>query len=331
MTIQLTIIGLGQVGASLGLALQEQKERIHRTGLDRAGDVTMKAHKIGAVDRGARNAPDAVKDADVVILATPVDELRETLEVIGPLLREGAVVVDTSALKIKAAEWAKEFLPAGRHFIGMMPTLNPAYLHETQTGIEAAHADLFHNSLMVIASFPDTHPDAVKLVSDLSQLLHSKALFTDPYEADGLTAASELLPQLAAAALVHSVQSQPAWREGRKLASQAYAEATEPVLSLNENETPGVTALNNRENTLRVLDDLIATLTEMRAVIDRQDGERLANILDKARQDRREWWAQRVRAEWDKIDNVQTLSASEAISGIFGFRRKAKEKTRNRR
>ncbi|HNT54435.1 MAG TPA: prephenate dehydrogenase [Anaerolineaceae bacterium] len=331
MTIQLTIIGLGQTGASIGLVLQEQKGKILRTGLDRSGEITTKALKMGAIDRGARTIAEAVKDADVIVLTTPVDELKETLEIIGPMLREGAVVVDTSPLKIQAAAWAQEFLPAGRHFIGMTPTFNPAHFHETKTGLDAAHSDLFDNSLMIVASFPDTHPDAVKLVSDLSQLLHSQVLFADPHEADGLSAASDLLPKLTAAALVHTVQSQPAWREGRKFAGPAYASATEPVLSLNENETPGITTLANSDNCLRVLDDLITALTELRTVIAEQDAEALTKILDKARQDRRDWGAQRVRADWDKIDSVQTLSASEAISGIFGFRRKAKEKTRNRR
>ncbi len=84
----------------------------------------------------------------------------------------------------------------------MTPTLNPAYLDETKLGIDAAHADLFKNSLMVITSPPGTDADALKLATDLAMLLGSIPFFADAYETDGLMAAVHLLPELVAAALV---------------------------------------------------------------------------------------------------------------------------------
>ncbi|MRR31974.1 prephenate dehydrogenase/arogenate dehydrogenase family protein, partial [bacterium] len=94
MTINLTILGLGQVGASLGLALNEHKEKIQRTGSDQEPLVAQRAQRMGAVDRIDYNVPSAVEKADVVVLALPVDEIRATLELIGPLTRAGVVIID---------------------------------------------------------------------------------------------------------------------------------------------------------------------------------------------------------------------------------------------
>src|SRR5512138_3105157 len=105
MAIQITILGLGQVGASLGLALAEKKETILRVGNDREPEIARRAQKMGAVDQVQHNLPNAVSKADVVVLAMPVDEIRETLEVIARDLKDGCVVVDTSPVKVGVSDW----------------------------------------------------------------------------------------------------------------------------------------------------------------------------------------------------------------------------------
>src|SRR5512138_4015298 len=137
MAIQITILGLGQVGASLGLALAEKKGDILRVGNDREPEIAKRAQKLGAVDQVQHNLPSAVSKADVVVLAMPVDEIRETLEVIAQDLKEGAVVIDTSPVKVGVAEWAQKILPKERYFVAMTPTLNPAYLDELKAGLDA--------------------------------------------------------------------------------------------------------------------------------------------------------------------------------------------------
>src|SRR3990172_3985989 len=110
MTIQITILGLGQVGASFGLALADKKSSIQRVGNDREPEVCKRAQKLGAVDKIHFNLPSAVRNADVVMLCMPVDEIKNTLEGISRDLKEGCVVVDTSPVKIGVAEWAQNLL-----------------------------------------------------------------------------------------------------------------------------------------------------------------------------------------------------------------------------
>ena len=82
MTIQMTIVGLGQVGASIGLALAPKSDIFRRVGHDRNLETARRAQKMGAVEHVAINLPSAVREADIVILAVPADQLRPTLEVI---------------------------------------------------------------------------------------------------------------------------------------------------------------------------------------------------------------------------------------------------------
>ena len=141
-TVEITIIGLGQIGASIGLALAEQKATIHRVGVDYDQDNTRAANKMGALDQAVNNIPSAVRKADLVILALPVDQVQETLKLIANELHPGAVVMNTSPVRVAIEQWAKEIMLPGRYYISITPTLNPACLPGNITGVESARADL---------------------------------------------------------------------------------------------------------------------------------------------------------------------------------------------
>jgi len=89
MAIQLTIIGLERIGCSIGLALKEHTQKITRVGHDRKDPNNKKALELGAIDKATGNIKDAVVAADIVILAVPVDEIKETIEVISNDLKAG--------------------------------------------------------------------------------------------------------------------------------------------------------------------------------------------------------------------------------------------------
>jgi prephenate dehydrogenase len=328
MTIQISIIGLGQIGTSIGLALKDQNELIVRVGHDRELEVARQAQKIGAVDRVEINLPKAVRDADLVLLSLPIDEIKETMEVIAEDLKESAVVMDTGAIKGIVAEWADEILPEGRYYVGLTPVINPSYLHETDTGIEAAREDLFRGGLIAIVAPPSTHSEAVKLASDLTRLLGATALFVDPSEMDGLMAATHWLPQLLAAGLLNATVDQPGWHEGRKMAGRPYAEATGPVVHLGEAHTISAAALFNRENILRVLDSTIAALSAIRNDIDQEDEEALDERLKRARLGREKWWQQRQKGDWLAEEGVKPLMPEKQgiLERLLGIRSKPKPK-----
>ncbi len=330
MTVQITIIGLGQIGGSFGLALQPKQELIKRVGHDKDANVARQAEKIKAIDRLEVNLHKAVRDADLILLCLPVGEIRETLQMIAEDLKEGAVVMDTAPAKEAVTGWAAEFLPASRFYIGLTPVVNPAYLHATESGIEAARADLFQDGLMAIVAPHQTESAAIKLAADLTQLVGARPMFADPLEMDGVMSATHLLPQLLAAALLDITVGQPGWREGRKIAGRAYAEASAPIAHLaSKPDALGVSAIFNRENLLRLLDSTIASLQEMRGEIEAQDVTALNDRLKRARSGREAWWADRQSGDWGDGAAEMTIPENPGILGrMFGIGKSSKTRSK---
>jgi prephenate dehydrogenase len=325
MKIQITIVGIGQIGASIGLALAERKDLVLRVGHDRQMRVAKQAEKLGAVDKVSGNLPSAVRDADIVLLALPVDQIKETLEVIARDLKEGCVVMDTAPVKEVVAGWVKELLPENRYYVGLTPVLNPLYLHTHDSGLDAAHADLFRGGLMVIVAPPFMGSEAIKLASDLTRLLGASPLFADPVEVDSLMAATHILPQLLAAALLSVTVDQPGWREGSRLAGRAFAEVTGPIVQLGEAGALSSAAMLNRENVLRTTDRVIAALQAMRSDMKNQDEQALTKKLEQARSGRERWWVDRQSPEGTEELRpvVETPKSSDMFASMFGIRRKS--------
>jgi prephenate dehydrogenase len=327
MPIQVTIIGLGQIGSSIGLALGKIKDQAVRIGNDRDPGVARQAERAGAVDKTMINLPSAVKDADVVVLAIPVDEIRETIEVIAPDLKPGVVLINTSIIQSPVLEWAKELLPGDdRYFASLTPTINPAYLMQTGTDLTTPHADLFHNSFMLITTMPGIDDSAVTLITNLTQILGATPLYTEAVEADGLMAYSHVLPRLVSVALTNTTMEQPGWREARKIASHTYAQVTEPALHPEESASFGQAALLNRDNTVRMLDQMIAELRTLRNAIAENDPATLQERFENARSKRQLWWGQRLRADWEAKANTDIPTSGEFFGRLFGIKSRKEKK-----
>ena len=126
MSTQITIIGLGQIGASIGMALKDKKTSLQRVGYDKDQGVARAAETLGVVDR-IKGIPEAVQEADIVLLCLPLGEMRTMLQKIGLRLKENAIVMDTAPLKSSMIEWTKATLPAGRFYIGLVPGIHSNY------------------------------------------------------------------------------------------------------------------------------------------------------------------------------------------------------------
>lgn len=323
MTVKITIIGLGKIGTSVGLALAKHANQLYRVGHDIYPEHARRARKMGALDKVAYNLPSSVSDADLVLLALPIDQIKETLEIIAPDLKESAVVMDTSPVKAAAAAWAQEFLTSGRYYVGLTPVLNPLHLHEMSTGADAAHEDLFEKGLIGITAPSGTASGAMKLAADLTNLLGAKPLFMDMVEVDSLMATVHLLPQLLAAGLVSATVAQPGWTEGRKLAGAAYAQAGNPVISMDTPEALGNAALLSEMHVTRMLDAAIASLQTFRDAIANQDESALIEGLKTARKGCEQWWEQRANDNWEQqLPGVEMPDSGGGIrQWILGRRR----------
>jgi prephenate dehydrogenase len=301
MTVKITIIGLGQIGASMGLALVNHKDQVTTLGHDKSPGNARKAQKRGAVESISYNLPASIEGADVIVLAIPFDQIYETLKIIAQDVREDAVVMDTAPVKSVVAEWAKELLPSKRHYIGLTPALNPACLEDAETGLNAARADLFQKGVIAITAPQGTAEGALKLATDFVVLLGAQPFFADLAEVDGMMASAHLLPGLSAAALAETVTGQPGWSDIRKMAGKSYSSATHP-LDWEESSALAEAILQNRTNTIRVLDEYITALTSLRKDIMEENKKDLHARLGRARQGRAQWQLERAKGDWLSIE-----------------------------
>jgi len=324
MSIQISIIGLGQIGASIGLALAEHNKNIVRVGHDIDMTIAKAAEKLGAVDVIKRNLPKSIMDADIIILSLPLSEIKDTLGYIVQDLKEDVVIIDTAPVKKAVNMWMQELLPAGRSYIGIVPVINPEYLHEKETGVNAARADLFHDGVTMIAAPPNTSGETVQLAADLAQLIGSQPLFTDITETDGLMTSVHLLPQLTAAALLDATVDQPGWNEARKLAGRAYAEVTGASLHPESARSLSDAALMNSENTVRALDGMIASLQLLKENIAADDKDALDEQLTSAEKGGLQWLNERRGAGWLMKEDKggPSINLAGIAERIFGIRKR---------
>jgi len=321
MPVQITIIGLGQIGASIGLALKEQGASVHIMGHDKDTRSAKAAQEAGAVDTYKYNLSDSVKDARIVVLALPLAEVRETLELIAPDLQDGTLVIDTAPAKGKVESWAKELIPQGRHYVGLFPAIHPDHLHGIDYGVKAARADLFQKGVMVVTAPYGTPENVFRLTTDFINLIGSLPLLMDTAEADGLLGKVQILPQLAAAALLDATLDQPGWQEGKKLAGRPYATVTSGFAYHDDAVSLSDVALENRENLVRLLNSYITSLLQLRDDIEDGNREALGERLDNAWHGRIRWFEERAEAEWlnKEAQKIDAPSFGERINQmLFG-------------
>ena len=203
---RLSILGVGLLGGSIGLALRSKSSARKITGYGHRPATIGTALKLGAIDRGAPDPADAVADADLVILCTPVSTFTDLLTRIAPALKPGAVVTDVGSTKRSICAAAERLLPPGVHFVGSHPMAG-----SEKRGVEAARADLFRDALCITTPTLRSDSTVVRSVESFWQDMGMRVTRVTPEDHDRLLSDVSHLPHALAAALVllQSDQSLP--------------------------------------------------------------------------------------------------------------------------
>ncbi|HID62031.1 MAG TPA: prephenate dehydrogenase/arogenate dehydrogenase family protein [Anaerolineae bacterium] len=310
---RITIVGLGLIGGSIGLALRQAGNDYEVVGHDRELAVAGKARKRGAVSKTEWNLISACEGADLIIIATPVVAIKETLVALAPYLKPGCLITDTASIKGPVMAWAKEILPDTVNFVGGDPVISQkaSAAGSLLTGIEGARADLFQGGLYCLIPSSETAPQAVQLATDLVHLLGARPFFLDAAEHDGLVAGVDHLPFVLSAALLGTTITSPAWREMRKLAGDAFQSVT--CFSSADAATYRDACLTNGENIVRWIDACLARLKELREVIVAQEAEKLEKTFEEAMSVRDRWLRDKAEGRWELAEETSSLSARQSF------------------
>jgi prephenate dehydrogenase len=311
---QISIVGLGCIGTSIGLALHQSETPLHIVGHDKETDHAATARKLKAVEKTDWNLIGACEDADVIILAIPMHAIEDTLRALAPHLKAGCVVTDTASLKAQVVAWAEDVLPETVTFVGGNPVVA-----SQGTGPDAADAELFRGKLYCITPGPDAHPDAVSLVTNLVSVIGGQPYYLDAAEHDGLMAGVEHLPSALALALVNSAVQGTGWREMRKLAGGSFEQ-----LSALVGEDPDALSsllMANKDNLLRWLDAYVLALKEVRDLVAQGESEPMAQYIDQAVVARRQWLHDR-RDKFSEMKSVDVERGGFMRQLLIGGKRR---------
>jgi len=220
-TLTLLMLGTGTTGASIGLALRRAGENFQRIGYDPDPQTLRKAQQLGAVDRIVNNPAGAASEADLVLLNLPGPNSLPTVEAIAGRLKADTVVLSTAGLHGPAMDPVRERLAPNHPCVAAVPFLGPlAALFDAEG---EASADRFDGGMLGIVAPQGTPEGAVEICMDLAMVLHATPFFLEAAELDSVTATSEEIPSLLAAAAVESLQVNPGWRDQRRLVGRPFA------------------------------------------------------------------------------------------------------------
>jgi prephenate dehydrogenase len=266
---------------------------------------------LGGVHKVERNLRAAAAQSDMLVIAIPASEVRETLALIAPDLKPGCVVTDTTSVKAPVLAWADEYLGEDVSFVGGDPVL-----FGDEAGIESARADLLEGALYALTPSVKATSESVKLVVDLVAMVGATPHFIDPHEHDGLIAGTEHLADAMAVVLLHTLSTSGGWRDMRRMGGATFDRVT--CFSQADAQEYVSRALLNKDNLLRWIDAFQQQMDDFRRLVAGDNGPALYEYYDREMETRLAWLQDRAAGEWgDLPDKVDLPTSGEYFSQML--------------
>ena len=238
---------------------------------------------VGAVDRAGMSLSEAVNEADLVILCTPVAQMGELVRELSPGLTPGVLVTDVGSVKASVVERVSSVIhEAGGFFVGSHPMAG-----SERTGVRAAREDLFVGAMTVVTGGDGVDSEALGRIRALWEAVGSKVLTMTPSEHDSLVSRSSHLPHFVAAALARYVLSPEHPSAQACLCATGFRDTTR--VASGSPEMWRDIGLGNREAILGALEEMEGALAEVRRLIEARDGDGLLEFLSVAKERRDAW------------------------------------------
>ncbi len=194
---QLTIIGVGLIGGSLGMAARSRGLADVVVGVGRDERNLARAQAIGAVDRFSTSVPEAVAEADLVVVCTPVDRVAVDVLAVAEAAPQHCLITDVGSTKYQILQQLQQQMRAsGPQFIGSHPLAG-----SEKRGAAHARGDLFNGRLVVVTPTPSDDTEAIAFIELFWQNLGANVVRMDPAEHDRALARTSHLPHAVASAL----------------------------------------------------------------------------------------------------------------------------------
>jgi prephenate dehydrogenase len=280
---KITIVGVGLLGGSIGLAARERRAAREIAGYVRRASSLKDCERARAVDFATTDLLAAISDSDLIILCTPLAQMHALTERFLPALKRGAIVTDVGSVKGGVVHELEAIIAkAGAHFVGSHPMAGGEKM-----GVLAAKADLFVNAMCVITPSKKSNTTAVAAVEKFWQALGARTLRLDAALHDAAVSRSSHLPHVVAATLAGLVLEPKAPKAQAALCATGFRDTTR--IASGSPEMWRDISISNRKNISKSVDAFIGELKKFQSALKKADAKAVEKFFATAKARRDQW------------------------------------------
>jgi prephenate dehydrogenase len=282
---KVTLVGVGLLGGSLGMALRQRRLASEVCGFVRRAASIAECERAGAVDHATCDLQNAAGGADLIVLCTPIGQMPVLMRQMFGSLKRGVIVTDVGSVKANLVKHMEALLVSrGVHFVGSHPMAG-----SEKTGVAAARANLFDRTVCVVTPTGRSNNTAVVKVKRLWKGVGARVLTLSPEQHDQLVSRSSHLPHVIAAQLTNVVLNSKYSNAQRTLCANGFRDTTR--IASGSPEMWRDIAIANRKNLDRALQVFIRGLENFRGSLRRGDTRAIAKFFEMGKQRRDSWSA----------------------------------------
>jgi prephenate dehydrogenase len=266
----LSIVGVGLIGGSIALAARRRGLVDRIIGCDRSEDVLDRARELGMLDEACTDPCHAVREAELVVICTPVDRVIDSVSICGEACRPGTLLTDVGSTKTAIVRRLAGRMPPGVNFVGSHPVAG-----SEKTGPEHARHNLFDGRVVVVTPVGNP-PVAVSTICGFWSALGGRVETMSPEHHDEVLALTSHLPHL-----ISSVLAGVLPLDWRRLTGTGFRDTTR--LAAGSPELWRAIFLSNRPALLDALGQFRSQLEMFHSALAAGDGERLRLLLEQGK------------------------------------------------
>ncbi|MCK5140362.1 MAG: prephenate dehydrogenase [Thermodesulfovibrionia bacterium] len=267
------IIGVGLMGGSFALSLKKLGFRGTIAGIGRNKENLIRAQKIKAIDKYATEPAEGVKDADLILLSTPVGQFEEIIQRIRGHLKKGAIVTDVGSVKAEVVKHLDHLMPEGVSFVGGHPIAG-----KECSGVDSASPNLFTNTRCIITPGEHTDRNALNKILNLWKTMGAETVLMSPEEHDSIFAAVSHLPHVVAYVLINTIMD---FNENILIhGGRGLRDMTR--IALSPSNLWRDICRYNKENIMKTLEQFLLSVEEVKNLIQNSDWDNLEKKFQKA-------------------------------------------------